>query len=401
MSYLTDRAEQRREDARLAAEQAREDARLAGEQHIELARLAAEQAREDTRLAAEQAAQAKADKVADKDKRRAKRAKRWHALREWAKAHPVDLLIYPLAVASAVMAVPSMAAYGQATLQGGTGLILPILSELGMWAFAAAVTVSRTRHPERPVWALQLGVWLFAGVAFGLNVLHGLSGEHGRWDAGVVMGVVSIAGVVAHQLATASPRRSRVERAEHRIRRQRLDKLAKARAASIRQSVAQIGPDGNAELIYTPGRFALTSQGRLDRVIVPGLPVDPLDPIGDTLAAEVTAWLIDTTPDSGPGPTSTTPDDAPPSGDRPGGRGPVATLDPPGDSASDLHPSADDRPSVPSPKHRSLEQLRAELADKVAAGTVNPTVVKSIREGLRIGVDRARQLRDEYRADAD
>ena len=106
--------------------------------------------------------------------RRIARAARWAALRRWAAAHQVDLLIYPLAVVSAIMAVPAMGVFGMQTYGDVTGSVLPILSELGMWAFAIAVKLSRDTNRDRPVWALQLGVWAFTAVSFALNVIHGL-----------------------------------------------------------------------------------------------------------------------------------------------------------------------------------------------------------------------------------
>jgi hypothetical protein len=167
----------------------------------------------------------------------------------WAGEHVRDLLIYPLAVASAVMAVPSMATYGTARYGYAYGAVLPVLSELGMWAFAVAVTFSRRLHPDRPVWALQLGLVVFAGAGFGINLGHGLSGGP---LAGVVMGFASIAGVVAHQLVTAAPRRSAVERAEIRIERTRSRKTARIRRAAVRHAVAEIDAHGSVTLVYAP-----------------------------------------------------------------------------------------------------------------------------------------------------
>jgi hypothetical protein len=79
-----------------------------------------------------------------------------------------------------------------------------------MWAFAAATTITRHRHPERPVWHLRLGTVVFAGFGAALNFAHGLA-AYGP-VAGVVMALVSVAGVTAHQLVTAGPRRPRADR---------------------------------------------------------------------------------------------------------------------------------------------------------------------------------------------
>ena len=50
--------------------------------------------------------------TAAREQRRAARKARWAAAQVWASEHTVDLLIYPLAIASGVMAIPSMADYG-------------------------------------------------------------------------------------------------------------------------------------------------------------------------------------------------------------------------------------------------------------------------------------------------
>jgi hypothetical protein len=43
-----------------------------------------------------------------------------------------------------------------------------------------------------------------------------------------------------------------------------------------------------------------------------------------------------------------------------------------------------------------LEELRAEMAQAVAAERVDPTSAESIRVGLRTSAERARTLRDEH-----
>jgi hypothetical protein len=43
-----------------------------------------------------------------------------------------------------------------------------------MWASAAATTITRHKHPDKPVWYLRLGTLIFAGYGAALNFLHGL-----------------------------------------------------------------------------------------------------------------------------------------------------------------------------------------------------------------------------------
>jgi hypothetical protein len=63
--------------------------------------------------------------------------------------------------------------------------------------------------------------------------------------------------------------------------------------ASVRAAVAEIDSDGNATLVFAPGRYTIGKRGRLTAAIVQGLPVDPIADLGDTLGDEVTAWLAE------------------------------------------------------------------------------------------------------------
>ena len=59
-------------------------------------------------------------------------------------------------VVPGVLAWTAMAAYGT-QVWGAAGVILPIFSEGAMWAFAGATTITRHRHPDRPLWPLRFG----------------------------------------------------------------------------------------------------------------------------------------------------------------------------------------------------------------------------------------------------
>jgi hypothetical protein len=168
--------EERRRDKLADAEQARANALAAAEIEAVRARTRAETERAE----AEQRAQLRRAAVRERAAARAARQERAHqrraqrlaAARAWVAARAVDLLIYPLAVGSAVKAIPAMAAFGHDVYGIAAGYALPIITELGMWAFALAVEYTRRRHPDRPVWALQLGVWTFAAVAGSLAGRH-------------------------------------------------------------------------------------------------------------------------------------------------------------------------------------------------------------------------------------
>jgi len=152
------------------------------------------------------------------------------------------------------MAIPAMAGYGIDIYNSPTGAALFWITELGMWSFAIATEVSRRLHPDRPVWSLQLGVWLFAAAAFGVNFSHGASTDVA---AGLVMGTVSVAGVIAHQLVTAAPRRSRTERLAARTARRIDRKVARVQRTAVRTAVAHIAAGGQVELVFVTGNFTL------------------------------------------------------------------------------------------------------------------------------------------------
>ncbi|MFD5089003.1 DUF2637 domain-containing protein [Amycolatopsis thailandensis] len=182
-------AEQRRADKAAERAEEREDQRLAFEQ-----RRAAETARQEARAA----------KSAERKAARIRFAKMLVAA---SRKHALDLLFVPVILVPAILAWSAMAEYGKQVF-GPVGVLLPLFSEAAMWAFAAAVTIG-VRRGEPTGW-LKAGVWVFAAVAAGLNFLHGYSTGH-HWDTGVVMAVVSIGGVVVHQLITARPAAKRAK----------------------------------------------------------------------------------------------------------------------------------------------------------------------------------------------
>ena len=199
---------QDREAARAQLRITERDARARGRRQDAHARTVARQQAREARAARRQQAHARA--VA----RRAARA-------AWVVRHVLDLLFVPVIAVPAVLAWTAMAAYGS-QIYGPPGLALPAFSEGAMWAFAVATTVTRHRHPDRPIWHLRLGTAVSAAYGAALNFAHGMSpagpGPHGP-AAGVVYALVSVAGVIVHQLVTAGPRRSRAERAHARIAR--------------------------------------------------------------------------------------------------------------------------------------------------------------------------------------
>lgn len=266
---------------------------------------AAEQRRADLAAVAEQR---RADKAADaalrqaeKDRRTARAKARRDAITGWFKANVLELLFVPVILVPALLAWPAMAAYG-VEIFGPAGVLLPGFTEGAMWAFAFAVGIAR--REQRATWALQLGVWVCALMAGGMNFLHGLA-VGGPAGTGVMMGsvmaVVSVGGVIVHQLVTARPRGPRTSRAERkaaRVAATAARRITAVRRTAVRHAVADLADDGTARLVFRPGLVTLKrswfGRARLVDAVVSGLPVSPLpelDPAVNELDAEITAYL--------------------------------------------------------------------------------------------------------------
>jgi len=419
VGWHEDRAEERRKNDAARAEQRRQDELAAVEVTAIKQRTAREARRDDADHADKRRRDQRKEQQKEQADARARRAKRLRDLRAWATAHMVDLMIYPLAVVSAVMAVPAMAHYGHKVYGSATGAALPIITELGMWAFAFAVQYTRLRNADRPVWALVLGVWTFAAVGASLNYLDGATGVHGEVGRGVVMGVVSVAGVVAHQLVSAAPRRSRAERDARDVARHAADKIAAVRKAVINASVSRVDGTGQVVLMFNPGDYTLTKSGALDP-IAPDLPArdTPLSEVDRDLAAVVEKWRRDdstgtsipvsigpsidgSTPPSILTPIVTPPIDLDPRGDLPRSRQIEASNRPKGSTQDRPKDRGRDRGSRraarTSTQGRSIEALRADLKAAIddPAIDVDPTSAESIRRTLQCSPARARALRDD------
>lgn len=293
--------EEMRADRAALAEQKRADQRLAYEQR-----------RADLAAQVEQDRHERQERRAERERRATARRARLQQATGWCRAHVLDVLFVPVIVVPALLAWTAMADYGHA-LYGPVGWLLPVFSEGAMWVFAAATTITRRRDPQRPVAVLQAGTWLFATVGAALNFAHGLpSGV----DVGAVMSLVSIAGVLAHQVITASPRRTRDQRAETRLARRVARREHAVRAAAVRHAVAELAADGTARLIYRPGTVTLTRRvgrpARLVEAMVPGrepAPLSETETPGGALAEEITDWLAihDGTTTKDPAGTAQTP----------------------------------------------------------------------------------------------
>ncbi|RSD26447.1 hypothetical protein [Amycolatopsis eburnea] len=284
--------EEKRADRRLEVQLAAEAQLATTQARIAERRAVGEQRRLDQAAAREQ------DRK-DRDERRETWAKRWKTLQTWSATHFIHLLFVPVIGVPAMLSWTAMAAYGSEVF-GPIGWGLPAFSEAAAWVFAAANTITRHRHPGAPTWHLQTGTWLFAAVAAVLNFVHGAAGtahEAGRLDFGVVMALVSVAGVIAHQLITAGPRGTREERADARIRRQAAKREFAVRRAATRVAVAELDEHGQARLVYRPGTVTLqrrfVRRAQLVDAVVPAAPI-PVPDLADTLDDEITE-LLDST----------------------------------------------------------------------------------------------------------
>jgi hypothetical protein len=292
-------SQERRADRVTAREQNRLDADAAVTRRAEAEAFAAEldatrKADDDTRRRTRQA-----DADRRHQARRTWRTARRKAAGRWVAEHVVEALCYPLGAASAIAAVPAMASFGEQIYGRVTGIVLPVLSELGAWCFAFAVLASRRRHPDRPVVMLTAGVAVFAGIGAALNFIHGIETGRGLIGA-VVMAIVSVAGVAAHQLAVASPPRSRAERADARRRRAAVraeDKraraeartLSRARRRAVRLAVVELAPDGAVALLYPEGRWVLTRRG-----MAPFVDGEQAPAAGDTASGDESSEQVTT-----------------------------------------------------------------------------------------------------------
>ena len=248
----TDWREERRRDRQLAAQISRDDEEAASRLHREEHQ--AKQA--DRRSAVRQRATRRAERMA------------------WLNAHLLDLLFIPVILVPAALAWTAMAAFGDQVF-GAAGWALPAFSEGAMWAFAAATTITVHRHPQRPVWHLRLGTAVFAAVGAALNFIHGVIPVAGALrgpGVGVVMALVSVSGVVAHQFVTAGPRRSRAQRDAARLARMRERRERRIQRAAVRGAVAVIDAAGEARLIHQPRSVTLSrtrGRARLEDATVP------------------------------------------------------------------------------------------------------------------------------------
>jgi hypothetical protein len=112
------------------------------------------------------------------------------------------------------------------------------------------------------------------------------------------MALVSVAGVTAHQLVTAGPRRSRAERDAARLGRAASRRKLAARRAAVRHALVHLDDDGSATLVYEPGTARLARRWGRIRLAPAPAPLRTREPGWDELAGldDELAGLVDEPP---------------------------------------------------------------------------------------------------------
>lgn len=267
----------------------------------------------------EERREARREKERRQAEARKRRDKRNEAAVKWVKSHTTDLLFVPVIAVPAALSWSSMAAYG-VSIYGPAGVTLPALSEGAMWAFAGATTMRQRENERRaaarlaaarkpglaadvdvdidvtgasdwddaeldddetgpgeaapeavpagdkPLWHLRIGTVIFGAYAAALNFLHGMTAaadphthavtSH-TYVVAVSMALVSVAGVIAHQLVTAGPRSSKQERDAARMDREVARRELAVRRHAVRSAAVDLDEDGHATLVYEPGTVRL------------------------------------------------------------------------------------------------------------------------------------------------
>ncbi|EWM14608.1 hypothetical protein [Kutzneria sp. 744] len=123
------------------------------------------------------------------------------------------------------------------------------------------------RRAGLPVGATTAAVWLVAAVSAALNYTHGAADPNASWH-GVVMALVSVAGIAVHQIShwrtdvITAARAWWTGRAARRLDRAARRRVARFERAAVRSATALLHADGRVELRYPDGPVALTRFGR-------------------------------------------------------------------------------------------------------------------------------------------
>lgn len=283
MSTYSDFREQKRADKALDREQDRADNVARHQARLHEARVREELRQKAAAAAAEQAR-------VDKELAQAARKAQWEAFKGWVRR---DSLMTPVIATSVVLSWSGMALFGT-WVYGFVGFLLPLFSEGLFVAFAARIAVAR--REGAPVGSLLVGL-TFSGICTaGMQAIHGLAGSHGSWHRAAVMAIVSVAGVIAHQIIIAGPRAKQTpfERMSAEIAREAMRREHKMRLAAVRQAVAEIDETGEVRLVFRPGHVTLSrSRSWRQPQLVEAMPVLPAPRSSVTAVTEQSAAVAD------------------------------------------------------------------------------------------------------------
>lgn len=184
--------------------------RIAAEAQADQQRALAEQTRAQTALTmaqVEQARQAGAAALAERRYQREKaerdeaRARRSEARARFMRRLPVWLLSVLWAtviVAPVTLAWQAQRQFAESTLHipSAWSWLFPLAVEAGAWV--CAFEAHRRAKTGRPVGALLTWMWVLASIAAGINLMHGATDY--SLTAGVALAVMSLLGVLLHQI---------------------------------------------------------------------------------------------------------------------------------------------------------------------------------------------------------
>jgi hypothetical protein len=226
-----DTRSERRVAAALAEEKRAEAEARRAETALKLVQVEQARALAADDLAAKRHQRAEADKAARRARRAEARAKLTARLPEWL----LSALWAAVIAAPITLAWTAQRQFAETTLhiESGWSWLFPLAVEAGAWV--CAFEAHRRTRRGAPVGALPTWMWLLAGIAAGINLLHGTH-DHSP-VAGIALAAMSLLGVLLHHIRqtadqAAAEGRSGAELRRALWRRVRFPRLSYA-AASI------------------------------------------------------------------------------------------------------------------------------------------------------------------------
>jgi hypothetical protein len=211
-TFYGTRAERRMAAALAEEKRAAAEARRA-ETALTLVRVEQARALAGDELDAKRHERAEADKAATRARRAEARARLAAWLPEWL----LSALWAAVIVAPITLAWQAQRTFAETTLHldGSVSWLFPLAVEAGAWV--CAFEAHRRARRGAPVGALPTWMWLLAGIAAGINLLHGTA-DHGP-VAGVALAAMSLLGVLLHHIRQTADKAAAEGRTEAELRR--------------------------------------------------------------------------------------------------------------------------------------------------------------------------------------